>query len=246
MSEPQPNQSPAPTAQGPSRILFIGNSYTFYNDMPEMFADMARSVGYNLQVDTLAKGGAKLSDHAKSMVTQRKLEREQWDYVVLQEQSQIPAIEDQRNNEMLPATYTLMEMIHVVGATPVLFMTWGYRDGLPDVGYQDYESIQTAIKAGYLAVSAELDLAIAPVGVAWMRALEADSELDLWANDGAHPNLAGSYLAACVFYALLYNESPAGLAYTAELPSDTAHTLQTIAGEIVLGDLGRWIRSAQP
>ena len=240
MSEPQTTQSPTPTAHGPSRVLFIGNSYTFYNDLPGLFVELARSGGHQVQVGMSAEGGATLSDHASSMVTRRKLEGEQWDYVVLQEQSQIPAILEPREGEMLPAAGILVDRITETGATPILFMTWGNRDGLRRAGYPDYQSQQTGLEEGYLAVAEQLNLALAPVGIAWGVALEADPELDLWAGDGAHPSLAGSYLVACVFYALLFNESPEGLAYSADLPLETARALQTIAGEVVLADLGRW------
>jgi hypothetical protein len=69
--------------------------------------------------------------------------------------------------------------------------------------------MQEEVAAGYFAIADELDLFVAPVGVVWQNALEDEPDLDLWMLDGKHPTPLGSFLAASVFYALIFNESPA-------------------------------------
>src|SRR5207253_8398187 len=90
-------------ASGCTRLLFIGNSYTYVNDLPAMFADLARSGGHRVEVGMVAEGGATLRDHAGSVATAAKLTSAKWDVVVLQEQSEIPSLEQLGESEMYPA-----------------------------------------------------------------------------------------------------------------------------------------------
>ena len=97
---------------------------------------------------------------------------------------------------MYPAVRQLHDEIKAVGAETILFMTWGRRNGLPSEGYQDFASMQAALEAGFLKIGNELNIAVAPVGLAWRNGLQSASQLDLWAEDGSHPNREGTYLAA--------------------------------------------------
>jgi hypothetical protein len=221
-------------------VLFIGNSLTFVNSLPEIFAELARSGGHPVDVDMSAQGGQTLADHASSPSTLGKLADQSWDFVVLQEQSRIPAIAAQRRQQMVPAVHRLDDKIGESGASTVLFITWASRDGLPSAGFEDYAAMQAAIETGYLEAAGEIGAMVAPVGVAWQRALEGHPELALWQTDGIHPSLEGTYLAACVFYASLLGQSPEEASYLAGLPEETARFLQAVAAETVLGDPARW------
>lgn len=75
---------------------------------------------------------------------------------------------------------------------------------------------------------------MAPVGTAWQNAVTQNPELNLWQMDGVHPTEGGSYLSACVFYALIFQQSPEGLTYRAGLSEEMAYFLQSIAAETVL------------
>lgn len=223
-----------------TRVLFIGNSLTFFNDLPEMFAELARSGGHEVDADMSAQGGWTLSDHATSKKTLDKIEQQNWDFVVLQEQSAIPSIVDERNKSMYPAARLLDSKIRESGAATIFYMTWGYRDGSPEVGYKDFDAMQAQLYSGYMGIADELEAMVAPVGVAWQNGMAQDPQLDLWQGDGLHPNREGSYLAACVFYAVIYQQSPKGLKYTAELVEEKAQFLQDIAAETVLENPERW------
>ena len=80
-----PTHTPPPTVVTPARVLLIGNSLTFFNNLPEMFAELARSGGHEVEVDMSAQGGWTCSDHATSAMTLDKIEQQNWDFVVLQE-----------------------------------------------------------------------------------------------------------------------------------------------------------------
>ena len=141
---------------------------------------------------------------------------------------------------MYPAVRLLDGDIRQAGAKPVLYMTWGRKNGFPEVGFSNFSSMQEQLTFGYLNIAHELGIRVAPVGVAWETAHERKPSLELWQGDGSHPTLAGTYLAACVFYAVLYQESPEELKYKVGLSRETARFLQSLAAETVLGHLKRW------
>jgi hypothetical protein len=222
----------------PVRVLFVGNSLTFYNELPEMVAELARSGGHEIMVDVSAPGGWRLSDHAASPVTCDKIDQQTWDFVVLQEQSVIPSIADERDQQMYPAVRLLYKKIDEQGATLILFITWAHQHGFLDAGYTTFDDMQLHLTAGYMEIARELGVMVAPVGSAWQHCITHYPQLDLFHQDGVHPSREGSYLSACVFYAVIFQQSPAGLPYTAGLPDEVAQTLQTIAAETVLPDTG--------
>jgi hypothetical protein len=217
-----------------SRILFIGNSYTFVNDLPHMVAALAKAGRHSAEVGMAAEGGWTLSDHAGSPQTLSTLQSSKWDVVILQEQSQLPALEPYRTASMYPAARLLARRIRAGGAAPLFFLTWAHRDGWPEQNLNGYEPMQLQITQGYVGIGQELGMRIAPVGEAWRVARRQHPRLALWQADGSHPNQPGTYLAACVFYATIFQQSPEGLGYTADLPTETAQLLQTIAATVVL------------
>ena len=232
-------RSPTTPPKAPTRVLFIGNSHTFYNDLPEMFAELARSGGYEVEVDMSAQGGWALSDHAASTLTLDKIEQQDWDYVILQERTSF--IVDKPDEHAYPAIRLLYDKISEKDATLILFMTWGPRDSLPDAGFENFDDMQSQIRSGYTDIAAELGITVAPVGIAWQNGITEYPQLNLWHMDGVHPSREGSYLSACVFYALIFQKSPEGLPYTAGLSEEIVQVLQTTAAETVLGIVGEYI-----
>ena len=227
-------------ARSSLRILFIGNSYTSVNDLPNVFAQLAKSGGHAVENGVAAPGGWTLFAHARSAETLNKLKSSKWDVVVLQEQSQVPASEQARTQAMYPAVRLLVRQIEEGGATPILFLTWAHREGWPERGLIGYEATQARITEGYLRIAQELGVSVAPVGDAWLMATNEHPDLELWQGDGSHPTEQGSYLAACVFYATIFRQSPEGLSYRGRLPKKAASVLQSTAANVVLKDPKRW------
>lgn len=214
-------------------VLCIGNSYTNCNGLPGMVAALARAGGHETVVDIAQHGGMTLNGHAGRAATLEKINAKKWDFVVLQEQSVLPTVERSRDKLMYPAVRRLNEMIAARGGTCILFMTWGRRDGLGDTGRRDYNEMQETLERAYRTIGDELHIPVAPVGTAWRSAV-ASGKLDLWQSDGSHPTVQGSYLAACVLYAVMFHESPERLKFTAGLPADTALLVQSRAARTVL------------
>lgn len=135
---------------------------------------------------------------------------------------------------MYPYVAKLVDAANARGTRTLLFLTWARRDGDPGNTRADtYAGMQARLVTGYETIAARLHVPVAPVGIAWQRALASAPGVALWAPDGSHPSVAGTYLAACVIYATLYGHSPRGSPFTAGLDAATARTLEDVAADTV-------------
>ncbi len=228
------------SAQYETLVLFIGNSHTFHNDVPKMFESMARAGGHSVKADMIAHGGWTLLEHAQSTETTQKIRSEEWDYVVLQEQGDVPSFVSSREHEMYPAIRGLHNEISARGAETVLFMPWGHRDGSLAEGVGGYNAESAVVETTYVNIGDELDVAIAPVGVAWWTAMRSNPDLDLWVDDGNHATKEGSYLAASVLYHVILGQSSGRNSYTAGISDGWALFFLTVAAETVSANASRW------
>jgi hypothetical protein len=223
-----------------TRVLFVGNSYTSFNDLPAQFAALAEAGGHRVYVERVAPGGWSLHDHAGSKATRAKIGSVPWDFVVLQEHSELPVSDRYRRNTMYPAARQLVDLARHQGARPVFFLTPAHRNGSVLGGVSTYAAMQSAIAEAYLEIAGEEHALIAPVGYAWARSAGAEPDPDLWQPDGSHPTSEGTYLDACVFYATIFEQSPVGLPYVGDLAPDTAGQYQRVAATTVLKDRAEW------
>ncbi len=221
-------------------VLFIGNSFTSVNDLPKTVSEIAKSLRDRVNYDSYTPGGYKLSDHIKDQQALHKIQAQPWDYVVLQEQSQLPSfITSQVNQETTPFVVGLDKLIHQnhSATKTVLYETWGYQDGdsqnCPVVpGVCDYQGMQARLTQAYQSLAAQISADLAPVGEAWATVRATHPEIQLYQSDGKHPSEAGTYLAACVFYETLFHKPVTG-ATKLSLDASQANTLQQIAQETV-------------
>ena len=210
-------------------VLFLGNSYTATNDLPDVFTKLAGSGGLAVSTAANALGGMTLARHVAASDTATMLNDTTFNVVVIQEQSQIPASPELAAAEMFPAATALAEHTHRVGAQPLLLQTWAHRDGWPEAGIATYEQMQEAITGSYDEIAQALSLEVAPVGEAWARERSDPAHPDLWRKDGSHPTVSGTYLAACVLFATVFHRSPQGLTYHDGLSARVASELQAVA-----------------
>jgi hypothetical protein len=223
-----------------TRVLFLGNSYTLVNDLPSTFAQLAESGGRPVEVATIANGGETLAQHAASSGDLDKIASGAWTYVVLQEQSETPATRAGSDYYTYPAAGTLAGKAENVGAVPLLFMTWAHKDGLPDAGLPSYQAMQQQLDAAYLLIAQDLKVPVAPVGFTWYVTRHDYPDIELWQADGSHPTPAGTYLAACVFYASIFRENPEGLSFHGGISDEEALALQTEAEDNVVKLQAQW------
>lgn len=221
------------------RILFIGNSYTTTAGIPYAFAALAKSGRYNVEIGLGADKGGSFAAYVSSPGVQEVLHASKWDFVVIQEQTQMPANANLRTSKMYPAARELVQQIRATGAIPVFFQTSGNRNGWPENGLPGYENMQLEINQGYSEIAEELKAPVAPVGYAWHLAMRNNPQLNLWVDD-RHPNEQGAYLAACIFYATIFRSSPEKLSYISSLPRNLAQDMQRLAAEAVLQNPSQW------
>lgn len=212
-------------------VLFIGNSHTYLNFMPQMLVELA-SAGdpqFELFADQCTGEGASLEWHWNNPPSREAIGNRKWDYVVLQDRSGGPLEEPASFRQH---AHLLNGAIQKRGAGTLLYLTWANR--------QRPES-QAALTEAYTDLATELKAGIAPVGIAWQAARRVDPDFDLYHQDGRHAIPAGSYLTACVFYSVLLKATPQGLPGTfsykgkrrLELTDDQAALLQRIAWDTV-------------
>lgn len=236
------------------KVLFLGNSYTGANDLPSLVEELAISGGHDIYVDRNTPGGYTLAfpsnGHLYNQTSLDKIAEEDWDYVVLQEQSQYPVIEYYRNNYTFTGARELDSIIELNNSCTqtMFYMTWGRKyggqqciNGYCSVDFADYAHMQDSLASAYLWMSNDLETPVAPVGMAWKKSIiEFGDPVDLFSGDGSHPSMAGSYLTACTFYTAIFHESPVGLGYTAGLDEDVVAHLQSVASETVFNYLDIW------
>ena len=177
-------------------VLFIGNSFTARNDLPGLITLLAEASGHRLQHQLISVGGASLRTHWNKGHAQNRIREGNFDYVVLQEQSTLPLKNATRMHENVRL---FDEVKRAAGARTALYMTWA-RQHAPQA--------QRAITGAYESIGRAIGATIIPVGLAWHRFLAGCCSPVLHDKDGSHPTLAGSYLAACVFYAVMFTGSP--------------------------------------
>ena len=180
-------------------VLFVGNSFTARNDLPGLIASLAESAGLRLTHRLISAGGASLRMHWNKGEAQKAIATGEYDFVVLQEQSTLPVKTATRMHENV----RLFDgAIRAAGGKTALYLTWA-RQHSPES--------QKAITDAYASIADETGATLIPVGVAWQRFLAKHREPALYDPDQSHPTAAGSYLAACVFFATLFGKSPVGL-----------------------------------
>ena len=227
-------------------VLFIGNSYTYVNDLPNTMRLLALSLGDTVMVSSSAPGGYTLFQHSTYAPTITALESQDWDFVVMQEQSQLGALPTDVTTTELGATQLVARIEENHECTyPVFYMTWGRQNGdaqncasFPFMC--TYDGMQQGLRDNYVALAEGNDGYTAPVGAAWKQVRDTHPLINLYDPDGSHPSAAGTYLAACVFYCTLFQESCVASPYAASLQPDTAAILRDIASAVVLGEPLIW------
>ena len=199
----------APHLVGEGRqVLFIGNSYTYVNDLPGIVQALADSAGSGaIAVETVAQPDYALVDHLADGLAQREIARGGWAFVVLQ---QGPSSVELNRDTLRLATKTFAPLIAGVGAKPALFSAW------PTAGRR--ADFPRAIES-YKLAAVDVGGLFLPVAPAWLAAWDRDPTLALYAADGLHASSMGSYLSALVIYARLMNRPVFGLPRSLRLRS---------------------------
>ena len=217
-----------------SKILFVGNSYTFVHDVPGTLKKIARSKGKRIDVDMAVKPGATFAEHAVDSDILNKIASEPWDYIVLQEQSQRMAWgSDQWQRDSLAPAMSLVQYIRqkVPNAKILLYSTWGRKNGDKDncatlADVCTYEGMQRRITSAYGQLAARANALVVPVGKVWQYMRQKNPTIELYEPDETHQSVAGAYLSAATFYKPLFHDSVLG-AKSIGIDQDEALAIQT-------------------
>lgn len=216
------------------RVLFIGNSYTATNTMPNIVRDIATTMGDTLDVDYNAPGGFTFEGHSTDAGTIGKIFLGNWNYVVLQEQSQRPAFSDPEvARDVFPYARVLDSLVHKYNACgrSIFFQTWGYKNGdasncavFPPIC--TYKGMDSMLALRYEQMAVANDALLAPVGAVFKYLRTAAPTIELYAPDESHPSIAGSYAAAVTFYTVLFRRDPNSITFDYAVPPSDATVIR--------------------
>lgn len=228
------------------RVLFIGNSYSYYNDLPQTVQKIAATQELKVAIRTFLPGGSRFINHLGNKELNEAIRQGGWDYVVLQEQSLLPAQPTEKVvREVYPLADSLNSLVKMYNpdAQVIFYMTWGYKDGSDKVEnyplIATYEGMQERLKISYLEMAYSNHAWCAPVGVAWQQVRRAHPEYNLYNPDKSHPSASGSYLSAHVIFTTMY-QKPYHTDVRLNLPAEEAEYLQQVAQQTVLENLALW------
>lgn len=237
-------------AQDTLRVLFLGNSYTSYNNLPQLVQSLSSSAKKRLIIDSNMPGGFPISSHLNDATTLLKIKQGNWDYVVIQEQSQIPSIDYYRYNGMYPALTDLKALVTQFNpcARMITYMTWGRQFGGKQCDptntycspvFVNFNHMQDSLTSAYMEISDLLKIQCAPVGVTWQNILN-DTILILHSTDNSHPNIDGSYVAALTIYSSIWKQPTSGITFNAGLIQSRALYYQQMSDKTVFNSQNNW------
>ena len=236
------------------KVLFLGNSYTYYHTYPVIFKEMAWREGHYADCDIFISGGYTMKAHLENEFSARKVRKGGYDCVMLQDQSVLPLLNGTAYDAG-SSRYVGLMVENVKKYSPnakvSLEITWGRRFGNNNLGqYEKYAELHPEFFASYDAMqnrliekiaetAAEHSTLITPVGVAWQIVMHERPDILLYHKDNHHQSYAGSYLSAAVAYLTIYGEKFGENAANCKLDAATATYLRSVAERVVL-DGEKW------
>lgn len=231
------------TSSDPLNVLFVGNSLTYFNDMPLTFKAIVEDQGFNINVDQHTIGSAGFDDHLGNTELYQKLDNTVWDYVILQPgTSESLEISQTLNTTIIQGVQLRNKILENSPCASIYLYETAYGiTGSTPTEIQEFQSSQEIIKNNLIQISNQIGLPLAPVGESFLSSLQQNPQLFLWVNYGdIHPNEKGSFLAACTFYNALFQKSIVDFGMNTAIPQDEANYLISISESVTLDNLGFW------
>ncbi len=220
---PPPAPPPGPVIPNPSpigagaRVLFIGNSLTEFNNLPERVRSLSAAAGLNWVIEAQTVGGGALEDHWNRGTAVPRIQNGNWDVVVMQ---QGPSALPESRVNLRQWTVRFNNVIIEAGGRSALYMVWPMTDR-----FSDYDRVRDS----YALAARDVSGYFLPAGESWRAAWREDPAMQLYGPDGFHPTLAGSYAAALTIFSALSGVSPVGLPAPTGVDAQTAERLQRAA-----------------
>ena len=228
-----------------TKVLFIGNSFTYFNNMPSIFKQIAEQSGRAIEIASHTPGGISVGDynqgnqaHSVNPLVYDLIFSNDWDFVIIQDnQGRFvldSAVFPTSSSNVIGGHLMLRDSIRLNSSCTktVWFAGWAYRDGYPPYGNTGIEMIER-ILTNYRVLNDTAKDVISPIGEAWINALNQSSGISLWSSDGAHPSLQGSYLTAVALFSTLFYENPMAYDYNPGIDSLVAQNLRSYAWQAI-------------
>jgi|TARA_Y100000994_G_scaffold249623_1_gene262777 hypothetical protein len=232
------------------KVLYIGNSYIANNDLPNIISSIANSMGDYIFFESSLIGGATLQSHTSNINTNNLIMDGDWNYIVLQEQSQYPSFPMwQVVQDVFPYANQLCNLIDQYNECneTIFFMTWGRENG--DQSNCDswppvctYEGMDDLIYERYMMMANDNNAIINPVGAVWRHIRDYEYDLDLYSSDGSHPSFLGSYVAGVCFYTTFFQKNPLEIPWNNKygISENEVSLIHEVVKQVVYDNLGEW------
>ena len=232
------------------RVLFLGNSYTYYYTYPVIFKEIAWREGHYADCGIFISGGYTMAQHLANQHSMELVDKGGYDYVMLQDQSVLPLLNGTADDAAM--TENLKKVVERVeksspDAKVFVEITWGRRFGNNNLGqyekyakkypefFADYDAMQNRLVANITAEAEQCNIGLHPLGIAWQIVMHERPDISLYYTDNHHQSYAGAYLSAAVAYLVVYGEKFGENPADCQLDSQTAAYLRAVAERVVLG-----------
>ena len=232
------------TTNDPLNILFVGNSITYFNNLPQTFKQIADEQGNHVTIDQHTPGGTGFVHHEANSTLYDKFRNTVWDYVILQPGSSesigasypiaTTTIRAQRLKDSI-TKYSPCASIHYYE------ISYGIVNDTP-ASFQQYLDRQLIIKNNLTQMSNATNIPFIPAGECFKNSMQTDPSQFLWVNYyDIHPNPKGSFLAACSFYNAIFKQPIVNSAITGGVSVADANYLRNQAETTTLNNLDDWL-----
>lgn len=228
--------------------LFIGNSYTYYFDMPKLVNSIANSVQDTLITSQSTIGGYFLDQHFTNVDTRNLLSSKVYDFVVLQEQSVRPALDSATTAYKFFQYSQKLDSVAKVfspNSQTIYYMTWGRKFGdatncptNPNVC--TYQKMDSMLRVRYRMAQVETGSLISPVGAVRNYLIKNFPEIELYDADNSHPSAAGSFVSAMTFYTTIFQKDPTVTSYDFTIGNANATIIREAVKAVVFDSLSYW------
>jgi hypothetical protein len=228
-------------------VLFVGNSYTAVNDLPNWVRLVGASQGDTFDVTSFAPGGRTFQGHSQDPQLLMLIQQRNYDAVILQEQSQIPSFPtDQVETECYPFAKSLVDSIRANNpfAKIIFYMTWGRKDGdaqncpsWPPVC--TFKGMNQLLRDRYIQMAKDNYTWVAPVGAAW-RDIRDTTNINLYQTDGSHPSFEGTHLPALTIYQTLFQKKINDNCFVGSLTQTNHKQIKNTTTSIFNDSISNW------
>lgn len=224
-----------------TRVLFIGNSITYFNNMPDMFRNLANNKGHKISIGTHTPGGSGIVDHYVNNQLYQLIKSKPWDIVILQPGSAESGGVSYPVDVTVQRAHILLDSIYKNNPCTKVFL-YQIPYGIPSAGgYPKYFQVQTMIRDSVTKMADSLHLQMLPAGESFRAYYSTAQNLYLHGSiNDIHPNANGSFLVASTFYTGIFQDSINGAKYFSSVPKDSAYKFFNIVDSVVLSHKSDW------